>query len=307
MTRASIAVLADRGVVRASGPDTLSLLDGVLTNDIDRLKSGSAIHAALLTPQGKILVPMFVVADDDGVLIDVRGDAVADLIKRLTLYRLRAKVTFEDVSDRVTVAALWDGEPEVPAGVIAYRDPRSDAMGHRLLFPTERLAEIPADIVDVAAYHDRRIDRGVAEDGIDFPIGDTYPHEANFDHTASVDFKKGCFVGQEVVSRMQHKTVVKKRVVRVTAPIGAAHLRAGVGVHVTGVPVPVGLISSVSRDGLAGLAMVKLDRVVDSLAKGGTVTAGSGPDATEVTIDEAPLGRYRAAVAVRQISEGRGP
>ena len=261
-----IAPLAERGVVRASGPNTIKLLDGILTNDLERLARQPVIHAGLLSPQGKILFAVFLAADGDGVLIDVRRAAVTDLVKRLELYRLRAKVAFEDVSERIMVAALWGGEPELPAGVLGGADPRATGLGQRLFLPPQRQVEIAARVVDATAYDDRRIAAGVADEERDYAVGDTFPHEANFDLTGCVDFSKGCFVGQEVVSRMQHKTVVRKRVVGITVPTGAARLRAGADLSVTGVPATVGRVGSVSRDGLAGLAFVKLDRIAEALA-----------------------------------------
>lgn len=297
--------LGDRGVIRVAGPDALKLLDGLVTNDLERLSQGLVIHAGLLAPQGKILFAMFLYGDGDDILIDVPRQLVGELIKRLTLYRLRAKVTFEDISDRVGIAAVW-GEPiEVPAGVLGGADPRSTGLGARYVLPLGRIGELPGEHVDVAVYDDHRIALGIGNDDRDYARTDTFPHEANFDLTSSVDFKKGCFVGQEVVSRMQHKTVVRKRVVKVSALAEDRRLQPGTNLYASGIPAPVGEIGSVSNDGRSALAFVKLDRVSDTLDKGGAITAGEGADAAAIEVDGAALQRYRAAVVARAAREER--
>ena len=211
----NLTVLEDRGVIAVTGADAATLLDGLVTNSLARLGDGGAIHTGLLSPQGKILFDFFLFRTADGFLIDVARDAVADFIKRLTFYRLRADVTFTDRSDSLVVAALWPEGASVPGGVIAAPDPRGPALGLRLILPSARIAEIPAESADRKAYDAHRIALGIPDAGRDYELADAFPHEALYDQLGSVDFKKGCFIGQEVVSRMQHRGTARKRAVRV--------------------------------------------------------------------------------------------
>jgi folate-binding protein YgfZ len=291
MPNPSISLLTDRGVVAVTGDDAIKLMDGLVTADLDRLATEPAVHTALLSPQGKILFEFFLVHTDNGLLVDMARAAIPEFVKRLTMYRLRAKAVFNDESGRFAVAALWGAETQLPAGIIAYADPRGSGMGLRLIVPADRLQEIPADVVSEDSYHDHRIAHGVGEGGRDYPIGDAWPHEANFDRMRSVDFRKGCYVGQEVVSRMQHKTVVRKRVTGLTSATGlvtGAEIKAG--------DVVVGAVGSVCGDGRRALALLKLDRIADALEQGTTVTAGDA----DITVDPAAIERYRAEVAAKK-------
>lgn len=258
--------LADRGVLRVDGPDAQKFLQGILTNDVDRLDEGDAIHAGLLSPQGKILFDFFVIRQPGGpegssFLIDAPKESLAALQKRLSFYRLRAQLDIVE-APAVTVAAAWGGSPDVTGGTIAFADPRLPELGWRVLLPDGAFV---ADIACVEArengYQARRIALGVPEGGRDYPLGDTFPHEALFDQLHGVDFKKGCFVGQEVVSRMEHRGTTRKRVVPVE---GDAPLQAGT--EIMAGDLPVGTIGTV--DGRSGLALLRLDRAETALSKG---------------------------------------
>ena len=147
MTPAKIALLADRGVVRVAGEDAEKLLQGIITNDMDLLASQPAIHAALLTPQGKILFEFFVVKAGDGFLLETARDKAADLAKRLTLYKLRAKVDDPDASDDYRVLALWGDAPHSlgeTTGTVSFPDPRLPALGSRILAEAKFAADIAA-------------------------------------------------------------------------------------------------------------------------------------------------------------------
>lgn len=268
MSTTKLAHLKRRSVIRVSGPEAAKLLDGLITNSLDRLDTQPAIHTGLLSPQGKILFDFFVTRAGDDLLIDTTAGHTADLITRLTFYRLRAEVTFEDLSDQLIVVAAWHSDqPSVPGGVIAVPDPRHAALGHRLILPHERLAELPGEHTDEAAYDAHRIQVGVPEAGADYALGDTFPHEALYDQLHSVDFAKGCFVGQEVVSRMQHRGTARKRIVPVEgqAPLAAtAEVIAGTAT--------IGSLGSVSAN--RGLALLRLDRANEAKAKGEQIVAG---------------------------------
>jgi folate-binding protein YgfZ len=262
------SLLPGRGVLRVRGADARKYLQGLITNDIGKAEGGNAIHAGLLSPQGKILFDFFIVPDGDGYLIDVAQDKAEELRTRLGFYRLRAQVEIEtELSFRVVTA--WGGLPSLPEGAIAYADPRLAELGFRILLPkgTEAgdLGCAPATEKDYAAL---RIRLGVPEGGCDYAFGDAYPHEALFDQLNGVDFTKGCYVGQEVVSRMEHRGTARKRIVPVEgeAPLPAS----GTAVEADG--IAIGTLGSVS--GASGLAMIRLDRAEDAIAKGKLFTAG---------------------------------
>lgn len=268
-TGARIARLPDRGVVRIEGPDAVTLLQGLVTQDLGLLQSQAAAYAGLLTPQGKVLFDFFIVRAGDGLLLDVAAAKEADLIKRLTLYRLRAKVTFAQAADLV-VLALWDGaEPVPPEGGLVFADPRLPGLGWRVIVPAAQAGTWSAAsgrVVDIAEWHAHRVTLGVPEGGHDFVYGDAFPHEADMDQLAGVSFSKGCYVGQEVVSRMQHRGTARKRLVQVT---GAGPLVAGAAI--TAGTANIGSITSVA--GAHGLALVRLDRAADLKAKGEALMA----------------------------------
>jgi tRNA-modifying protein YgfZ len=289
MSTTVVAPLADRGVVSLSGPDATDFLDNLATNDLTGMAVGEARFAGLLTPQGKILFEFFALRTGDGWLLDTHGAKVGDLIKRLTMYRLRAKVVLADASADYVAGAAWGLAPPIVADGWCYRDPRSAELGWRLLVPRAALADLRAGAAE-DDYHRHRIAAGIAEGGRDYALGDTFPHEANYDRYAGVSFTKGCFVGQEVVARMENKTVVRKRVVAIT---GTAPLTTGADVLIGGTAA-IGTIGSV--DGGRGLALLRLDRAAEAADKSQTLSTAEG---AVVTVDPAALDRYRASAAAR--------
>jgi folate-binding protein YgfZ len=266
MTSTKIALLEDRGTVRVAGPDAAKLLQGLITANLDRLEREPAIFAGLLTPQGKILFDFFVVKADQGFLLEAPRDKCADLAKRLTFYKLRANVTIADVSAGYAVAAMWDGPPARFESGHAFPDPRLPDLGWRAILPAPYVA--PPGAVEAAAsdYHTHRISLGVPEGGRDYVLGDTFPHEALFDQLRGVDFDKGCYVGQEVVSRMEHRSTARKRIVPV---IGSSPLTSGCEVKAG--DAVIGILGSVT--GARGLALVRIDRVGEAMAKGQPLSA----------------------------------
>lgn len=267
MSHCRAALLSDRSVLRVGGADAHKFLQGVITNDLDKTRDSLAIHAGLLSPQGKILFDFFVVADGDGFLIEIASAEAAALLKRLGFYRLRAEVEISE-EPSMQVAAAWDGEPALPTSAIAFTDPRLPALGVRILLPAgETVTHLGCTEVPAADYHASRIRLGVPEGGRDYSFGEAFPHDALFDQLNGVDFEKGCFVGQEVVSRMQHRGTARKRVVPV---VGDGPLQAGTVVEAGG--IPIGLIGSV--DGSFGLALLRLDRVEGALGRDAPLMAG---------------------------------
>jgi len=224
MTTAQVhASLKSRALVRLSGPDWRSFLQGLITQDVETLAPGEARFAALLTPQGRLLYDLFVVGTDDGCLLDVAAEHRAALIQRLTLYRLRAKV--EISPDEAEVAALFPARHEDLAGWTP--DPRLPALGLRG-YGAKPPAE--AETADEGAYDAWRLLHGVPGPA-DWGVEKTYPIEANFDLLRGIDFKKGCFVGQETTSRMKRRGQIKSRMAPIAfqgdPPPAGAEILAG--------------------------------------------------------------------------------
>ena len=277
--RTSVARLADRGTVRVTGPDAAKFLQGLVTNDVEGLVTkaddvafaASAAHAAVLSPQGKILFEFFCVRTLDGFVLDVLREKVPELIKRLSMYKLRAAVEIADVSDSYTLLALWGPNAcssGPTTGTVAFHDSRHPDLGQRIMaearFATDIASATNGRKVTPEDYVAHRIALGIPEGGKDYDFGDAYPHEANFDLLKGVSFTKGCYVGQEIVARMQHKTAIRKRVVPVEAAASAALSRNRPDISAAG--AVIGRLGSVS--GRRGLAMLRLDRAAEFLSQG---------------------------------------
>jgi folate-binding protein YgfZ len=270
------ALLPERGVVKVAGEDARGFLNGLATNDIGKVTPGTARFAALLTPQGKIIVDFFVTEasaeDGGGFFIDVPRALADTLVQKLKFYKLRAKVTVEDLSEALGVMAVWNGGPVTSDYGLSFADPRLPALGSRIILPPQETVEAAADLgatlVDAAAYDAHRIVLGVPRGGSDFTYGDTFPHEADMDQLGGVDFHKGCYVGQEVVSRVEHRHTARSRVVPVefeNAPWGGLAVMAG--------GKQIGTMGS-SISG-RGLALLRLDRATDAIAAGTPITSGN--------------------------------
>jgi tRNA-modifying protein YgfZ len=269
------AFLSDRGVIKVGGEDARNFLNGLVTTDVTLLRPGLGRFGALLTPQGKITTDFLITeapaGHGGGFLIDAPRALASALATKLGFYKLRAKVTVEDLSDSLGVLAAWDGEPAMKPD-LAFPDPRNDALGWRILVPEELASKVAdvigADLVDSDAYEAHRIESGVPRGGLDFMYGDAFPHETNMDRLHGVDFDKGCYVGQEVVSRMQHRGTARTRIVRVVldnfSPEAGAPVLAG--------EKNVGTMGSTA--GGNGLALLRTDRVADALDAGATLSAG---------------------------------
>jgi tRNA-modifying protein YgfZ len=269
MTACKIARLESRAVIEIGGDDAFQFLQGLVTSNVEPARDGGAVHAALLTPQGKILFDFFIIArDGGGFWIDCRKELAGDLLKRLTFYKLRAKVEITDRSSDHMICAAWGGVPKGDGALAIAPDPRLDAMGMRLILSTDTdFASLGCGQATEDDYHAHRIALGVPEGGVDFAFGDTFPHEADYDQLGSVDFAKGCFIGQEVVSRMQHRGTARKRIIPVTA---SAPLTAGA--EITAGESAIGTLGSVA--GESGLGLIRLDRAEKAIEDGKTLEAG---------------------------------
>ena len=284
------ALLPERGVVKVVGEDARKFLNGLLTADIDKVTPEKAAFAALLTPQGKIMVDMIVAenlpADGGGYFLDVPRALAPMLVQRLNFYKLRAKVIVEDLSDVLGVMAVWDGAATSDYG-LGYADPRIVALGSRCMLPPHLISDAAADLgatlVEASEYDAHRIALGVPRGGLDFHYSDAFPHEADMDQLNGVDFQKGCYVGQEVVSRVEHRGTARKRVV----PVAFEDFAPEAGVRVMVGETEVGVMGSSARG--RGLAMLHLGRIGDALAAGQPIVSG-GIALTPVKPDWARFG-----------------
>ena len=262
-----LTALPDRAVIAITGAEARSFLQRVITNGPEGATPGQAMLSALLTPQGKVLAD-FIVFDDGagGLFIDVPASEAAALVKRFTLYRMRADAEITLRDDLAVIAAQGDGESELKTVALAAApDPRTPALGWRAIAP----AGGPNAEQDL--YHAARIAAGIPEFGADYGPSEVFSTDVNHDLMAGIDYKKGCFVGQEVASRMHRKGGVRKRTVRLASD-GAT---LSVGADVLAGDTVIGAISS--AQGEAGLARVRVDRLKDALTEGAALSVGGAP------------------------------
>lgn len=245
----------DRSLIRVSGPDAVSFLNSLLTQDVERLNEGRLLYAALLSPQGKVICDMFLWGGD-GVVIEADATRASDLLRRLTIYKLRARVVIEDLGGVYGVAAAdapFDG---------AMADPRLAGLGWRKLVPRDEAAAM-ADGTE--AYEHTRLALGVPDLARDAAPEEVFALEALLEELNGVDFKKGCFVGQENVSRMKRRATTRKKF----CPIAFDGPAPAFGAPVLAGDVEVGTV----RTGEAGraLALLRLDRAIEALDAGQTL------------------------------------
>jgi folate-binding protein YgfZ len=269
MSQGKIAELSRRGVVAVGGPDAGAFLNDLITSDMPQAP-GSAAFGGLLTPQGKVLFDAIVHRAGDRYLFDLPRTLTADFAKRLTFYRLRAKVEIADLSDEQIVVAAWGDGPPVLDGPVA-PDPRLPALGYRGIVPAG--ADMAPDFSEAttANYDAHRITLGVPEGGIDFAFGDAFPHDADMDQLHGIDFKKGCYVGQEVVSRMEHRGTARRRFVLAR---GDGALPAA-GTPVVAGERPLGTLGSSA--GNTAIALIRLDRAREAMDAGTAIAADGIP------------------------------
>ncbi len=223
MQMARFCWLEDRGVIAVEGPDARSFLQGIVSNDVTKVKSDQALWSAFLTPQGKYLYDFFLLEHEGALLLDCEVARLGDLLRRLKLYKLRSKVDVSDVSDAWRVAAVWGADAAarlgLPAGAgkvvssgsrLAFVDPRHAAMGARLLQPVSAAPpDLPAG--DRSDWEALRIRLGLPDGSRDMEVDKAILLENGFDELGGVDWKKGCFMGQELTARTKYRGLVKKR------------------------------------------------------------------------------------------------
>jgi tRNA-modifying protein YgfZ len=237
----------DRAILSLEGAEAENFLHNLVTADILGLAQGEARYAALLTPQGKILFDFFVVKSAAGYLLDCAASQFEELTKRLMFYRLRAKVAIAGRKDLEAGVS-----PERPSGITAYADPRTPLIGWRMI---AEKGNLPAG----TGYDAARIDLGLADSDGDIGSGELFPHEANLDQMGAVSFSKGCYIGQEVVSRMEHRATARSRILPVTFE-GVAPAR---GSAIKSADKIIG--SVLSSAGNTALALLRLDRMTEAM------------------------------------------
>ena len=252
--------LTDRALVEVSGEDRISFLQGLLSQSVESLSPGEARYGALLTPQGRLLFDLFIVGRPDAVWLDVAAGRRDDLVTRLKMYRLRAKVEIRPLE-----AGVWARWPDAPGpGWVA--DPRRESLAWRAWEPDDT----PAETGGPEDWRRRRLEFGVG-DAEDFDFDRDYPVELNFDLVGGIDFAKGCFVGQETTSRMKRRGQVKTRLV----PIRFAGPPPARGSEILNGDLRAGEVRS-GVEGLA-LALLRLDRIDGVLSTDGRTASAEPP------------------------------
>ena len=262
--------LPHRAVLSLAGPDTITLLERLVTNATDNWTPGETRYGALLTPQGKVIADYLAIRTAEGVLLDVAEAHVDDLAKRFKLFRLRSKVEIERLEEVFVVAGTEDapeGVRPISGAQHVYLDDRYPGGRLRGLATKESWAAWygyhPAEWSrPIDAYHRDRILNGVPEQGFDFGNADVFPADINMDVLGGVALNKGCFVGQEVVSRMHRRGTIRKRSLTVELP---ANLEASIGADILA-PSPIGSVTS--AEGSLGLGRIRVDRWAKAEASG---------------------------------------
>lgn len=265
-----ITSLPDRALIEVKGEDTLPFLQDLVTANVGDLKPGQAVHSALLTPQGKILFDFFILAVEGGVLLDCAADSAASLVQRLTMYRLRRALSIAPLDDLAVAAAWGDADLSTLSDGHVFPDPRIPELGSRVIAPNAVIVSISSHSPE--AYREHRYKLGMS-DAAEIGSGELFPHEACYDQFATVDFSKGCYVGQEVVSRMQHRGTARSRLV----PVDASATLPAPGTTVMADDRQVGTL--LGAHGSIGLALIRLDRAAKA-ARAGTVLSVDGQQIT---------------------------
>lgn len=255
------AFLPDRSLIRVSGADAEHFLQNLITTDIEALPAGEARPGALLTPQGKILFDFLIWRDGSAFVAETASSQQEGLIKRLSMYKLRAAVEIA-AETQAGITVSW-GEDIAGEGIADFRFARAGVALKRR--PGEHGAH------NAAGYDALRVLSGIVESGHDYALQDAFPHDILLDLSGGVSFKKGCYVGQEVVSRMQHRGTARRRVVIVNA----GESLPPTGTELTAQGKPIGALGTVA--GNRGLAIVRIDRAGEAINAGSDILAANVP------------------------------
>jgi tRNA-modifying protein YgfZ len=293
MSSGRIGLVNDECLLRIEGSDSGTFLQELLTNDIALLNQQRAIFSGLLSPQGKLLFEFMVIKTEDGFFLHVASERLAALTEQLNKYKLRSKIAIERVSfdSSYTVWPYEAGEnlhikplfPQTSVNSCRFPDPRYGSLGWRWFVDgNEGSAFWTHGGLERSDYDAHRISLGVPECGKDYLSGELFPHEAMFDQLNGVSFTKGCYVGQEIVSRMQHRGTARSRFLMVagTAPLPER------GTEVLAGDRPIGAMGS--SVGGNGLALIRLDRLGDAYKEGKPITIGG----MSITLTKPPYATF---------------
>jgi folate-binding protein YgfZ len=264
-------ILSDRSILKVSGPEAPSFLQGLLSNNMDALSNEHPLYSALLTPQGKILCDLLLSASGENLFLDCAASQAADLAARLKKYRLRAKVVIEDAGATITVLASASAPPAGLTTLSANTDPRYAGLGQRWLVDgPDLLANLASRGVELEPrehYERHRIECGVPDSTRDLEPDAFFPLDCNFEELHGVDFAKGCYVGQELTSRMKHRATARRRMLPVASGVALPPAGTKLMIGDTDIGEMRGSLGSL------GLALIRLDR----LGSADTAQAGSQP------------------------------
>lgn len=256
------ANVINRSLINVTGEEAEKFLQSVLTTDLGALGHDDLMAGALLSPQGKIIFDFLISRIEDGFRLEVPSDVIADFAKRLTFFRLRSKAKISEPYESL-IHVSWHNDSISSQNDSTKRDRR---------FPDDvhvwRIYGEAAENSDDTGWAHLRSQYGIAESDSDFTLGDVFPHDVNYDEIKGISFTKGCYVGQEVVSRMQHRGTARRRVLTVSA--NATLPAAGTALTASG--REIGTLGHVA--GQQGLALVRIDRVKDAQDKGIDILAG---------------------------------
>ncbi|MDZ7823298.1 MAG: folate-binding protein [Ahrensia sp.] len=251
-------ILADKKLVSFEGPDAAHLLQSVLTCNIETLQKGVAQIGALLSPQGKILFELLISKQsDDRFLIEIDADQAASFKQRMTMYRMRSQVEISEPSESL-VRISWDDDSTDHAS--ALRDVRFRSGNVFRSYLSD------GGSTDRTEWDRLRIEQGVPEAGRDYALGDAFAHDVSFDQNGGVDFKKGCYIGQEIVSRMHHRATARRRF------LIASFEAIPSGVEIVADGKPLGALGTTI--GNQALALCRIDRVKEAIDVGHAITVG---------------------------------
>ena len=286
MSNKTYTVLESRGLIQVEGEDKATFLQGLVSNNVMNITAEAASHGAFLTPQGKYLFDFFVVQMGDAWLIDCEKARLPEFLKKLNLYKLRSKVTLTDRTNDFDVIALI-GESDAPGtcvatdGGVIFTDPRLSAIGKRAIVATGTVIEGYSQ-ADLAVYEHARITLGLPDASRDMAIDKALLLENGFDELGSVDFQKGCYMGQELTARTKHRGLVKKRLVPVK--IDGPTPDNGTVLEVD--EREIGEMRTSSGD--MGLALLRLDAMEKSVSfkVGSTTLTHMKPDWAKFSTDD---------------------
>ncbi len=258
MSKARISKLNDRGLVKISGTDCAEFLQNLVSCDISKVEINSPQYGALLSPQGKLLFDFIIIQSDDCFLFDIHRSIIPDFIKKFAIYKLRANVEIEDMSDSYTMVAVWNISKIPSWSNLTYIDPRLKLLGYRVIVKNQELPKFlstsEAESASLADYNLHRINLGIPFGVDDFEYGQVFPHDVNMDYLNGIDFSKGCFVGQEVVSRMKYRGTARRRCIIANSSTEPLKPKT----EITAEGKNIGVIGSAINN--TGIALVRLDR-----------------------------------------------